>query len=179
MYFVCVLHVLGYGGVLESASYLSVHYYAAWFLEISAYCAVNCFGLISGFVGISSKYKISRILYLWLHVFFYSFVVTIIFYLVKPSTVSAFWQAFFPVTFNAWWYFTAYFCLFLFSPILKYAIQNIPKTIMNWSILILVVIVSIFSRLNENLFTLSSGYAALWLMLLYLMGGYVKHYQPL
>ena len=49
-FFVTVLHVLGQGGILESTSPTETNYWIAWFLEICAYCVVNCFALISGYV---------------------------------------------------------------------------------------------------------------------------------
>jgi surface polysaccharide O-acyltransferase-like enzyme len=181
MFFICVLHVLGHGGILQSTVFLSINYYIGWFLEISAYCAVDCYALISGFVGLNSKYKVSRILYLWLQVFFYSTVNTAILAFFKPSAVSGtvIFHSFLPITFNAYWYFTCYFATFLLSPIFNSAIQNVPKTILNWSLMIFIVFVSIFSLVNPFLFSLSGGYTPLWLMLLYLIGGYIKYFQPL
>lgn len=59
MLMVVTLHVLGHGGVLKIAE--SEKYWIVWFLEISAYCAVNCYALISGYVGVYSKYKFSNL----------------------------------------------------------------------------------------------------------------------
>ncbi|MDE6723424.1 MAG: hypothetical protein K2J55_04430, partial [Eubacterium sp.] len=50
MIMVPVLHVLGHGGLLEGAEILSVKYEFVWFLEAAAFCAVNCYALISGYV---------------------------------------------------------------------------------------------------------------------------------
>ena len=57
MLMVVVLHVLGQGGVLKTSTPLSIGYSVAWILEIAAYCAVNCYALISGYVGVNSKFK--------------------------------------------------------------------------------------------------------------------------
>ena len=62
MFMVVILHVLGQGGILNTVSSLSLNYEIAWFLEISAYCAVNCYALISGYVGINSKFKFTNII---------------------------------------------------------------------------------------------------------------------
>ena len=51
MFMVAVLHVLGAGGVLNSATPLSPDYVTAWLLETAAFCAVNCYALLSGYVG--------------------------------------------------------------------------------------------------------------------------------
>ena len=65
---VVILHVLGQGGVLESTKLFSPNYMITWFLEIAAYCAVNCYALISGYVGYESKHKFSNLFHLLFHV---------------------------------------------------------------------------------------------------------------
>lgn len=50
MLMVVTLHVLGAGGILDTVEPLSLNYAVCWFLEIANYGAVNCFGLISGYV---------------------------------------------------------------------------------------------------------------------------------
>ena len=58
---VIVLHVLGKGGILNNAAPDSAAYWTAWFLEICAYCAVNCFALISGYVMADKTVEIKSI----------------------------------------------------------------------------------------------------------------------
>lgn len=71
MAMVVALHVLGQGGILGASAERSANYNIAWFLEIAAYCAVNCYALISGYVGIRAKHKASNIIMLWLQVALY------------------------------------------------------------------------------------------------------------
>ena len=47
---VVFLHVLGHGGIL-SLDLSPVKFSMVWFIEILAYPAVNCFVLISGYIG--------------------------------------------------------------------------------------------------------------------------------
>ena len=49
MYMVVILHVLAESGVLSAQSIGTQR--AAWLLETAAYSAVNCFGMISGYVS--------------------------------------------------------------------------------------------------------------------------------
>ena len=53
---VVFLHILGHGGLLDS-QLSPAKFSMVWFLELLAYPAVNCFILISGYVG----YKGERI----------------------------------------------------------------------------------------------------------------------
>ena len=64
MFMVVLLHVLGRGGVLQATKNLSINYGVSWFLEIAAYCAVNCYAIISGYVGYGRKIKYSNLIYL-------------------------------------------------------------------------------------------------------------------
>ena len=57
MLMIVVLHVLKKGGILENAEVNSAHYYVAWVLEALCIGAVNCYALISGYVGVNSKIK--------------------------------------------------------------------------------------------------------------------------
>ena len=121
MYMVVILHILGQGGILEASPKGSVNWAIAWLMRIGVYCAVNCYGLISGYVGIDAKYKYSNWIVLWLRVLFYTIVITISFAFMVPDSVGKgeMMNAIFPVMKNYYWYFTAYFGLFLFIPILK------------------------------------------------------------
>ena len=68
---VCLLHILGQGGILAKTVKYSLRYELVWFMEIAAYCAVNCYALISGYVGVGSKYKYSKLGYICLQALFH------------------------------------------------------------------------------------------------------------
>ena len=51
MVYVLVLHTLGQGGMISSAVTGSKQEMIIWALEIWAFCAVDIFALISGYVG--------------------------------------------------------------------------------------------------------------------------------
>lgn len=61
MLLIIIGHVLAQGGILRSVLPLSSQWYMAWFLYIFALPAVNCYALISGYVGIDSEFKLKRI----------------------------------------------------------------------------------------------------------------------
>lgn len=68
MWMVVILHILNKGGVLAAAAPLSAGQGTARLLETAAYCAVNCYGLISGYVGVQRRFRYSGALALWLRV---------------------------------------------------------------------------------------------------------------
>ena len=79
MYMVVILHILGCGGILWTCEKFSLNYYVAWFLETSAYCAVDVFAMISGYVMVNAKFNGFRIIPLYLTVLFYSAIITLLF----------------------------------------------------------------------------------------------------
>jgi surface polysaccharide O-acyltransferase-like enzyme len=76
MFMVVILHVLGQGGVLTNIQHLTLKGEIFWGIEIACYCAVNCYALISGYVGINAKHKYVNIISLSLQVLFYSVCIT-------------------------------------------------------------------------------------------------------
>ena len=79
MYMVAVLHTLGQGGILGSFKQGDLSFSIAWFLETAAFGAVDCFALISGYVGYHSHFRYKKGMRLWFQTFFYTLGITILF----------------------------------------------------------------------------------------------------
>ncbi len=177
MYLVVILHILGYGGVLANIGAESMKFKAAWLLEIAAYCSVNCYALLSGYVSVKSGFKYSRIIVLWLQVVFYTLLTTLIFKYYKPEVMmpGAFIRALTPVTSTQYWYFTAYVGMFFFIPFLNALINSLNKKQFKVLIASLVVIFSVVQTLIPgDIFKTSGGYSMFWLIVLYFIGAYFK-----
>ena len=88
----------------------------------------NSFSLISGIVS-SKSTKYSNLLYLWLCVVFYS--VGIRYYYLKykkDSRVNGeLYQDYYPVINGRYWYFTSYFGMFIFLPVVNKGIQYLNR----------------------------------------------------
>lgn len=182
MCFVLLLHVLGAGGILNSTEPYSLKYETMWIIESLAYCAVNCYALISGYVGVFSKYRFSNFIVLWIRVLFYSVIITLIMKCFFPQTVGikAIVCAFFPVFTGQYWYFTAYFVLFLFIPLLNHIIKTFNQRVLFICIIGIIISFSIINPVFDIVFgdvlELNDGYSALWLIVMYLVGGYIRKY---
>lgn len=177
MMMVIILHLLGQGGVLDRTAWMSGQYQTAWFLEIAAYCAVNCYALISGYVGINGKYKYYNIVLLWLRVVFYTLGITLIFSLCFPGTIDLrdWVKAVLPVSGGYYWYFTSYFALFFFIPLLNTAISRMTQKQLGALVIGLIAVFSgMQTLLCREIFGTSSN--AWWLMILYMIGGYIGRY---
>lgn len=175
MLLVLTSHILGCGGILDAAIPFSGQYEAAWFLEIIAYCSVNCYALISGYVGITAKYKYHNIILLWLQVIYYTIGITLLFFILLPGSVAPIdWiRAALPVTSGYYWYFTSYFALFFFMPLLNIAIENLSKKQLGAATLGLILVFSCMQTLfHREIFGTASN--AWLLMILYIIGGYIR-----
>lgn len=69
MFMIALLHVLGMGGITGATAGTS-SYYPVYLMQNAAFCAVNCYALISGYLMLGKKIKPSRITELWFEVFF-------------------------------------------------------------------------------------------------------------
>lgn len=177
--FVVTLHVLGHGGVLASAE--GSRYAAAYLLEAAAYCAVDCFVLISGFCMYGKAFKSRRIVSLWLEAFFYSVVIAIVMVALDEShTIGiGFVDSFFPVMTNQWWFFTQYFALAVCMPLLNVVLAKIEAQSRTRALLLAVVVMfSVVPFLAHlDMFKMAGGYSFIWFSLLYLLGGALRCMQ--
>ena len=84
---------------------------------MAAYCAVNCYGLISGYVGIYLKYRYTNIVILWLQVVLYSAGCTLVFYLLNPGSVGGLRliNSFFLLRMIILVFFCVFWCVFVYT----------------------------------------------------------------
>lgn len=179
MFMVLILHVLGSGGILDAAGALSSQYIAAYLLETAAFCAVNCYALISGYVMINAKYRYTNLLMIWLQVTLYNIVYTVIFYFIPASSVgnSALIFSAFPVFRSSFWYFSAYTGLFFLIPICNCNINSLnrrqAKVLCGCILIVFSVLPIVF---GIDVFSLSGGYSVIWLILMYILGACIRKF---
>lgn len=184
MYMVVVLHVLGCGGIIASCDKFTTNYYVAWLLETSAYCSINIFAMITGYVMVNTKFNYFKIIPLWMTVSFYGAATYILFRFVPylhqlygVCKIDFLTATFSPVISRQYWYFTSYFCMFFFIPFINRCILSISKKdfkILCFTIIILFSVVPIFLTKGKDPFLLSGGYNQWWLICMYFIGAYLK-----
>lgn len=179
MLLIVMLHVLGHGGVYSYAAKLSDNYQVAWFLETLAYCSVNCYALISGYANVKSEFKFRKIVYLWLEVVFLNVSLTAVMDFLVPTAevTTEYWlRAFFPLTMRAFWYFCAYFFMFPLIPVLNKGLLSLKKH-QHIIIIFLLQVPTIFRLIvQKDNYVMGSGYSALWLICLFVIGAYFRIY---
>ncbi len=176
MLMVLVLHILGVGGILKTATPLSADYEVAWFLEIAAYCAVNCYALVSGYVGLYSKFKYTNIACTWLQVAFYNVLFSAVAAFLLPEiTRRHIFDACMPVYNNFYWYFTAYFAVFFLAPLFNRAILALSDKQLYAVAATIFFLFSLAPTFKSgDVFFINRGYSALWLALLYVLGAALR-----
>jgi surface polysaccharide O-acyltransferase-like enzyme len=172
---VITLHILGHGGVLYNATN-PIKFNAAWLLEIIAYPAVNCFLIISGFVGCKRILpSLKSVVMLYLTVLFYSVTICAFISFLYPQAVPTkeIFNAIMPITTNQYWFFTCYIGLLALTPIINSFVNNTDKKTLQKVGLIIFLVFSVYSSFSihySSPFKLNDGYSVLWFISLYTIG---------
>lgn len=189
MFLIVILHTLNQGGVLAASAKEPSMYRVAMLFEVITYCCVDCYALISGYVGVNSKNRISRILALWLQVVFYTIVITAIFSIMMPAKVNLhiWFKALLPVMSREYWYITCYFGILLFTPFINAGINHMPRKQLLFIAVAIVAMLSMmpvvvkFYPINFydglDTFGLAGGYSVIWLLALYILGALYRKNQ--
>lgn len=177
---VVTLHVLSQGGVLGGLQDLTRKGEFFWGVQAICFCSVNCFALISGYVGLNSKHRVSSLLSIWLQLFFYGvlfFGIDVI--ITKEISIRQLINVIFPIITRQNWYISAYWYAFFFMPLFNYLINHLPKTYLKKICLVLFFFFSIVEFVFENaVLGVQAGYSFIWISILYFLGAYIAKYDP-
>lgn len=179
MLMVVMLHVLGKGGVLGATSQLSTKYGVSWLMETFAYCAVNCYALMSGYVYIHSKYRLSSLVQIYLQALLYCVAIAACVWVLHPERFSWDSLAYFlsPVSTGQYWYLSGYVGLFILIPFLNAAISSISQKQAKLCLGLAFFVFTVVPTLAcYDAFSLGAGYGTFWLILMYLVGACIKKY---
>lgn len=168
MMLVIVGHIIGVGGVLKASVVGSSQYYAALFLQVGTMCSIDIFGLISGYVGYGRKLKPANIVKLWLRVVFWTILILFGFVLFTGTAITKeiLKHTFLPVISQTYWYITAYFIVWIFSPFLNIIVEKVRNMILTaGAVLTVIGLTTVIS---------TSGNNAAWLLLLYTIGAIIR-----
>lgn len=176
---VSVLHILGQGGILSAAS--GIQSQVVWAMEAACYCAVNSFAIASGYVqSTRSAPNLRRIVTLWLQVVCLTCGITLVFKLLgqavfDPLTIR---KCLLPVLSGDYWYFTAYFVLCFFIPLLNRACAALSNRELR-QLTAVIFGLACAGRITGfwgamDFYRLNGGYSVFWLLLLYLIGAWLR-----
>ena len=177
MYAIIIEHALGHGGALTKFNkYKELNLVNYLFF----YC-VSTYALISGYIGYKSN-KYSNLLYLWFWTILYTSSITFYLNRFRPEfkTGKINYTNFFPVIFEYYWYFTKYFGMYLFLPVINKGIVYLTKSELR-NVLMSLIFIYIIERDIMNPrgdpFTMFSGYSVVWFLICFIIGVYFGKFK--
>ena len=182
MFLIIIGHILMQGGVISaySSEGIQVGYYFLNTIYVLAYCGVNCFALVSGYVGWQNTFKLEKFIKLWANVVFWSVGVSLILFIYNKDffSVKESISMFLPLIRGRYWFFNAYFVVFMFSPLLNHIIRTLPKKTFQYFLLTVAFVFCIapFLALGNDVLRIQNGFEFSWLMVMYIVGGYFSKY---
>ena len=132
---------------------------------------VNIFVLISGYFLCKTRFQWKKLLKLELEVIFYSIIIGGIFHIFYPEKESLenLIKEFTPLLSDNYWFYTAYFGMFLISPILNLLLEKLNKTMHLHIIISSFILWSIIPGVPKS--------NLLWFSILYFCGSYIRLYS--
>ena len=177
MFLICIFHVMNKCG-LPAQSGTITKWHIPFFLQVFTIGAVNIYAIISGYVGLESKFKIKNIFKLYFIVTFYSFFIDLLFLLffftlrTEPLDLL---KALLPFAFNYYWYYTAYFCMYFFTPFINKLILSLNNRETKRLILLILVFFTIIPTIfKTDLYNEVEGYTVIWITCAYILGACAK-----
>lgn len=180
MIMIVTLHLVSQTKMLSIYSNNIFSYSTVWIIHAFNFVAVNCYVLITGYFGVNSKFNFSKILRLWLQIFFYSILIYLILLLTGnvEFKILKLLQAILLISFKNYWFATMYIGLYLLMPFLNIFIAKLSKNQYKNLLIICFILFSVWPTIIPWFDNLNFGgsYSITWFINLYLIGGYLKKY---
>ena len=177
-FYVVLLHSFTLGGLYAATKPLSYQEITGRIVLIVTFCCVNIFGIVSGYVGYREplkKHNYYGYFPVWLTVVFYCIINTGIYMIFFPGpAIRQFLRiSLLPLTSDLYWYFSGYTFVYFLAPYLnKMLYYSSDKELKQLFFIILAVFITV--EYVGGSFEFGGGYASVWLLLLYLLGGILK-----
>lgn len=176
-----IQHIIGHGWIIQTLHPGTWKYELVVMLNNICIFGISCFAMISGYVGVRSRYKYSSVVLQWSKMWIYSVFFTWLGSMIFPGTVSrAEWiQAFFPTLHSLFWYFSAYLVCFMLAPMIGQGIRAMSFKQASINTICLIVMLTVLTHaFGKDAFYTGGGKNALWLVALYAIGAYFGWFEP-
>lgn len=181
MLMIITLHYLDKGGILPAPGEpFGAAGLTAWLLEAFCVSAVNVYVLLGAYFLVEQDYELMRAVRLWGQVLFYSIVIgaaCVIAGIVPMQELTLYKLLIYlmPVTQEHYWFATAYIVMLLFAPLMNRTLRELPEKTFRRAIVLLLLLFSVVnSVLPVRLPIDRMGYDALWFLVLYLTGAFLR-----
>lgn len=181
MFMIVMLHSGSHGRTLFISEGLNFHTIWFHFVEALSICSVDVFVLISGYFLCTQKFKLSRIIKMAFAVIFYSvawyLITTYVFH--EPLAKKELIRAVLPISYNQYWFISAYIGMYMLSPVLNVLIRNLNQKQHIGTIALLVAMFSLWPDVlpfSSPLGITPKGYTVVWFVVLYIIAAYFQKY---
>lgn len=139
--------------------------------------------LISGYFLCTARFKLSKLVSLWLQVVFYSmgiYLLVCFFQGDMAFSVAGAIKNFFVICTRRYWYVTAYVLMYMLFPFLNCAIRSMSKRMHGLCCVVLLGIFSVASNLAYvvDFADIYGGYSFVWFCIMYIVAAYFRLYVP-
>lgn len=164
-------HVLVNGGIIEAASFGTLNDTVLNVLQSFSRIGVNVFALITGYLSVGRISKPWKLLDIWMIVFFYLVLTTVCASLVSSISPITIIKDLNPL---GYWYVLAYTGLILVQPMLNRLLEQVDVIRLRMILILAFIFLSFLPLLTVDVFSVSTGHNALWLVYMYLVGWYLN-----
>lgn len=183
MCMIIAMHYITKGMQIEKLSVDNSAFNLFYWL-IYAFCtvSVNVYVLISGYFMVDSNWRIGKVVKLWIQVLCYSILVPLVLGIIGVVDIASLdfgtiQQIILPITYEHYWFATAYVMMYLLSPVLAMAVKNMGRVQLRNVILVMLVVFCGFKSVNPYLIPWDKyGCDFAWFICLFLIAGYIRMY---
>ena len=176
-----IQHILGHGWVIAMINPESWKFEFAVALRSACLFGISGFALISGYVGVNSRFRYSSVVLQWTKVWLYSVVFMALDCVIHQTPFSIWeWKGMLlPTLHKLYWYFTAYVGCSMVAPLLRRAIRQLDFKQATVCCVTLVCVFSVLTNVVEgDAFYTNEGKGVMWLVVLYILGAYLGWFRP-
>lgn len=184
MLLIIFLHSIDHSGVLENAEACGkVMYFYVRFTYAMCMVCVNIYVMLSGYFMVHSKFRLHKLVTLWMEAAFYSFVLKLLFMLIVADGFSlvSLASCFFPILTGRYWFLTIYVGMYLISPFLNILIHAMNRKQHSLLNLCLFAIMSVWSSIHPGIAGMNSGggWGLAWFAVMYIAAAWFRlYYTP-
>lgn len=181
MLLIVFLHSIDHSGVLENAENCgtAMYFYVRFTYMLCQVC-VNIYVMLSGYFLVTSKFRLKKLVTLWIEAAFYAFVLRLIFMVsgARSFSLVSVISCFFPILTGRYWFITIYVGLYLIFPFLNVLIRAMDKKQHSLLNVCLFGLFSVWSSIHPSLAGMNSGggWGLAWFVVLYLAAAWLRLY---
>lgn len=184
MLLIVFLHSIDHSGVLENAENCGtgMYFYVRFTYALCQVC-VNIYVMLSGYFMVTSKFRLHKLVTLWMEASFYSFSLKLLFMVIglDDFSILSLISCFAPILTGRYWFLTIYVGMYLVSPFLNALIHALDKKQHALLNLLLFAIMSVWVSIHPAIAGMNSGggWGLTWFVVMYLAAAWLRlYYTP-